>query len=155
MLYEFENRGVQNYVRGDMICTTRLLNTKWTLCITLKTIVGEGNKHNVVGVMSNHSAKLINTNQTLCKLNGNGQDNDYSIILVVSNIEVLYVLHCVWQCMDGRATKPLSPPFLFRASLTIVSQHCNLMSGQHTQCSGRKLGWMKLLSPGMCGLAVL
>jgi len=64
-------------------------------CITLRTIVGEGNKHNVVGVMSNHSAKLVNTNQTLCKLNGNGQDSDFSNILVVSNIEVLCMHHCV------------------------------------------------------------
>jgi len=45
--------------------------------------------------MSNHSEKLINTNQTLYKLNGNGQGNGYSIILVVSNIEVLYMHHCV------------------------------------------------------------
>lgn len=154
MLYEFENLGVQNYIRGDMICTAVLLNTKWMPCITLRTIVGEGNKHNVVGVMSNHSAKLVNTNQTLCKLNGNGQDSDFSNILVVSNIEVLCMHHCVWQCMDGRAAKPLLPTFLFWAPLAIVSQHCNLMSGQHTQCSARKLGWMKLLSPGMCGLAV-
>jgi len=57
--------------------------------------VGEGNEHNVSGVMSNHSAKLVSTNHTLCKLNGNGQDNDYSIMLVVSNTEVLYMHHCV------------------------------------------------------------
>jgi len=57
--------------------------------------VGEGNKHNVVGAMSNHSARLVNTNHTLCKLNCNGQDNDYSVTLVVSNAEVLYMHHCV------------------------------------------------------------
>lgn len=57
--------------------------------------MGEANKHNVVGVMSNHSAKLVNTNHTLSKLNGSGQDNDYSIILVVFNAEVLYMHHCV------------------------------------------------------------
>lgn len=57
--------------------------------------MGVGNKHYVVGVMSNHNAKLVTSNQTLCKLNGSGQNNDYTIIFMVSNIEVLCMCHCV------------------------------------------------------------
>jgi hypothetical protein len=96
-----------------MICTARLLNTKLIHCISFRTIVGEGNKHTVVGVMSNHSAKLVNTNQTLCKLYGNGRGNEYSIILVVSNTEVLYIHHCVVTVYRWESSEPLSPSYLF------------------------------------------
>ena len=66
-----------------------------TPCITSKTVVGEGNKHNVIRVMSNHSARLVNTNHIVCKFYDNSQGNDCSIILVASNKGVFHMHYCV------------------------------------------------------------